>query len=89
MKCEYGLCLVCEKEIVKTCKECGAKTPSEAYTTVELPWSNGSKMQMAVCIDCSKEKVWKADKMEMTKAVWDAWDKTHGTYPKDVVIVDA
>jgi len=51
-----------------------------------IPWTNGSRMQMACCVACSKGPIWKADKMEMTKAVWAAWDKEGGTYDKEIVI---
>lgn len=87
MKCELGLCIVCDKEIMSKCSGCDAKKRNGEYTEVLLPWSNGSKMAMAVCTDCAPEKVWKADKIEMTKAVWDAWDKKHHTYSKEIVLV--
>lgn len=87
MKCEYGLCLVCEKEIAKPCGECGVKKPTNDYTEVELTWSNGSKMATAVCTECAPERVWKADKDEMTKAVWAAWDKLKHPYSKEIVLV--
>lgn len=87
MKCERGLCLVCEKEIAKKCTGCDALTNTQDYTEVELNWSNKSRMRTPVCIDCSKDKVWKADKMELTKAIWDAWDKQGARYDKEIVIV--
>ena len=87
MKCERGLCLVCEKEIAKTCSACGAFSNTKDYVEVELTWSNKARMAVPVCTDCSKEKVWKSDKKEMTKAIWDAWDKQGGKYDKAVVIV--
>lgn len=87
MKCERGRCLVCEKEIAKKCSGCDAMTNTQDYTEIELNWSNGSRMRMAVCINCSKDKIWKADKTEMTHAIWDAWDKENGKYDKEVVLV--
>lgn len=86
MRCEFGYCLICDKEIATKCSHCSSKTKNGAYTEVQLKWSNGSKMQMAVCTDCAPAKVWKADKTEMTKAVWDSWDKMGHTYSKDIVL---
>lgn len=87
MKCEFGVCIVCEKEIATKCPTCSKRSPSEDYTEVQLNWSNGSKMQTAACLDCSKEKVWKADKTELTHAIWDAWDRSNQSYDREVVIV--
>lgn len=88
MKCEYGYCLNCEKEIVPSCAGCnGRQKPNEHYTEIELSWSNGSRMKTAVCIDCAHGPIWAADKQELTQAVWDAWDKSSQTYDKEVVIV--
>lgn len=87
MKCKQGYCIICDKEIIHTCHACDKKTPTPDYTEVEIPWSNGSKMKMAVCTECAKERIWKADKTEMTHAVWQAWDETNQSYDREVVIV--
>lgn len=88
MKCEKGLCLVCEKVIAEPCGHCGnAWKNNEQYTHVQLQWSNGSRMDVPVCVGCSKDAVWKADKMAMTQAIWDAWDRLGGTYDKAVTLV--
>lgn len=87
MICQKGLCLVCGKEIAKPCPSCGSGWQNVDSTNVELTWSNGSKMSIPVCTECSKEAVWKADKKELTQAIWDAWDKLGGTYSKEVVLV--
>ena len=89
MKCEFGFCLVCDKEIVPACKECGTRklTKSSPYTEVQLPWSNGSRMNVAVCVDCASGPVWKADKKELTQAIWDKWDQMGHNYDKGIVLV--
>lgn len=88
MKCEKGLCLVCEKVIAVPCKECGKSySNTDEYTHVQLSWSNGSRMDTAVCGTCAKDAVWKADKQALTQAIWDAWDKQRATYDKGVVLV--
>ncbi len=87
MKCEYGFCLVCEKEIAPRCGKCDSRKPGNQYTEVFLTWSNGSKMKTAVCIECAKKKVWDADKQELTQAIWDAWDRVKAPYSKEIVIV--
>lgn len=87
MRCEYGFCIVCDKEIAKACPTCNTKTPNDQYSEVELTWSNGSKMKTAVCAECAPEKIWKADKEKLTQAIWDSWDKIHAIYPKEVKIV--
>lgn len=88
MKCEQGLCLVCEKVIAQKCEACNAAWKHTAeHTVVQLLWSNGSKMDVPVCIGCSKGPVWSADKAAMTKAIWDAWDRLGGKYDKAVTLV--
>lgn len=88
MRCEFGYCLICDKEIASKCDSCDSKRNNSEYTEVLLNWSNGSRMTTPVCITCSKGPVWKADKMQMTQAIWDAWDKSGHTYDKGIVIVD-
>ncbi len=87
MRCKYGFCIVCDKEIAKRCSGCDARKPTEDYTEVQLQWSNGSKMQMACCVECSRDAIWKADKAALTRAVQEAWDAEHGSYDPAVVIV--
>ena len=89
MKCEYGFCSVCEKEIAKRCNDCGSRKPGNEYTEVEVEWSNGSKMKIAVCVTCATTHVWTTPeaKAGLTKAHQDYWDKAKGTYDKAVVIV--
>lgn len=85
LRCEFGYCINCDKEIAPK-DESGKRRTGAEYTEVMIPWTNGSRMQMACCVACSKGPIWKADKMEMTKAVWAAWDKEGGTYDKEIVI---
>ena len=87
MKCEKGLCLVCEKEIARPCEACGNGWKNLDSTVVQLPWSNGTKMDIPVCTACAKSAVWQADKEQMTQAIWDAWDKLGGHYDRTVVLV--
>lgn len=88
MKCEKGLCLVCEKVIATKCGECGQSWKhNEHHTAVELKWSNGSRMSTPVCVECSRGPVWTADRAELTKVIWDAWDKLGATYDRNIVIV--
>lgn len=87
MRCEFGFCLVCEKEIAPKCDSCkSGRRPGPEYTEVQIKWTNGSLMTTAVCIDCAKGPIWSADKKAMTEATWQAWDKTNANYSKDVVI---
>lgn len=76
MKCEYGLCLMCEKDLMTTCGSCGHKKPGNNYTEVLLPLTNKSQMPVAVCLDC-KDKIWHADKKEIMKAVRAGWHREH------------
>lgn len=87
MKCEPGLCLICEKEIVKTCTSCGVKSWSSEHTEIQVDWSNKSKMRVAVCLECSKKKFSPEDKKEMTEAHFAVWDKLGSKYDKEIVIV--
>lgn len=88
MRCEFGFCISCDKEIAPKCDGCTGRRPNEFYTEVTLPLSNGSRMNLAVCTDCSQDKIWAADKKELMDAVKAAWDKTRGArYDKDVSFV--
>lgn len=88
MKCEFGYCLVCEREIARRCGECGTRKPSDDYTEVQLTWSNGSRMNTAVCVDCAVSgRAHQADKKQMTEAIWRAWDRQGAVYDKGAVLV--
>lgn len=87
MRCQRGYCIACDKEIESRCPTCNHMQKNEHYTEVQVPWSNGSKMQMQCCIPCSKENVWKVNKQDMTEAVWAAWDKEGGKFDRSIVIV--
>lgn len=87
MRAEFGYCLVCEKEIAKPCQTCGTRKAGQDYNEVQVQWSNGSKMQIAVCLDCAKKAFTPEEKKAMTQAHFDAWSKLGGTFDKGVVIV--
>lgn len=74
MRCEYGFCLLCEKDVMVSCGTCGHKKHGNNYTEVLLDLSNGSKMPIAVCLEC-KDKVSHADKSDIMKAVRAGWQK--------------
>lgn len=76
MKCEYGLCLICEKDLMVSCPTCNHKKPSNEYTEVHIDLTNGSKMPIAVCLGC-KDKVHLQDKKEIMCAVRKGWHKEH------------
>lgn len=76
MKCEYGLCLVCEKDLMSTCGSCGHKKPGNEYTEVQLDLTNGSRMAIAVCHGC-KDKVHLEDKKQIMHHVRQGWHKEH------------
>lgn len=89
MRCEFGYCMVCDREIAKTCTACGAKSKTSEYTEVQVEWSNGSKMQIAICISCATRHAFATPeaKAGITRAHWDAWNKTGGKYDKEIVVV--
>lgn len=89
MKCEFGYCSVCEKDISQKCPSCEAKRPGPEYTEVQVEWSNGSKMQIAVCLDCALSHLWSTSeaKRGLTEEHWAYWDKKGQMYDKAVVIV--
>lgn len=89
MRAEFGYCTVCEKEIARTCSDCSNKAKTNDYTEVQVEWSNGSKMKIAVCVDCATSHKWATPeaKAGITKAHWDAWDRLGGAYDKQIVIV--
>jgi hypothetical protein len=88
MRCEFGYCIVCDKEIAPGCGTCGVRKPGPDYTEVQLSMSNKSKMNMACCADCAKDAIWKADKAEMTKALHWKWNKMGHPYDASVMIID-
>lgn len=89
MRCEFGYCMVCDREIAKTCTACNVRSKTSDYTEVEIMWSNGSKMRIGICVSCAVSHAWTtpAVKVAMTQAHWDAWDKAGGKYDKEVVVV--
>lgn len=84
MKSEYGLCILCEKDLMITCPTCNHKKPGNNYTEVTLDLTNGSKMPIAVCLDC-KDKVFHADMKALMAAVRAGWSKEHEkmNWPKE------
>lgn len=76
MKSAYGLCLLCEKNLMSECASCGHKKPSNEYCEVTMKLSNNSLMPVAVCHTC-KDAIWHADKLEIMKAVRAGWHQEH------------
>lgn len=72
MKAEYGICLVCEKQLMHICPTCSAKRPNDQYAVVEMKLNNGSRMKIAACMDC-KDKIYEQNKTEIMNAVKDGW----------------
>lgn len=72
MKCEYGLCLNCEKDLMKSCPTCNHRTAGNNYTEIFFPLTNGTQMPVAVCLDC-KDTIFHADKKEIMAAVRKGW----------------
>lgn len=89
MKCEFGFCMLCEKEIAPPCGHCNTRKPGSQYTEVEVAWSNGSKMKVAVCVDCAVKNAHASPEAKegITKAHWNHWDAQGGDYDEAVVIV--
>lgn len=85
---ELGVCLVCGKKIRDQCSGCEATKPNAHYTEVEVAWTNGSKMKVAVCLDCAKNATWATPegKKAITEWHWAFWDKQGGKYDKEIVI---
>lgn len=74
MKAAYGVCLLCEKDLMVKCVSCDSRRPSNNYTEVEMKLSNDSRMKIAVCLEC-KDKIFKEDRkliMDAIKAGWKA-----------------
>lgn len=86
---EFGYCMLCRKEIAPKCGECGTRKPGSQYTEVSMEWSNGSHMQVAVCLDCAKDNKHTTAqfKQQVTKAHHDHWDEKGEPHDKGVVLV--
>lgn len=76
MKSEYGLCHLCEKDLMVSCPTCNHKKPGNNYTEVYLTLTNSSQMPVAVCLGC-KDKIFNADKKEVMAAVREGWKREH------------
>lgn len=89
MKCEGGFCSVCDKEIARKCTGCDARVKTQDYTEVEVAWSNGAKMVIAVCVDCAKSHAYMTPeaKRGITEAHWDTWTKQGGKFDREIVLV--
>lgn len=87
MSAEFGFCAICNKEIAKACAACGVRKVGGDYTEVQVQWSNGSKMNIAVCLDCSKKPIGDAEKKTVTEAHFAAWERRGGIFDKGVVLV--
>ncbi len=89
MRCEFGYCIVCDKEIAPGCAHCGVRKAGSQYTEVEVNWSNGSKMKLAVCVPCATSNIHADDVVKdgITKAHHAYWDKHKMPHDKAVVIV--
>lgn len=88
MKCEFGYCTTCEKEIALPREGSQTRIPTNDYSEVEVKWTNGSRMKIAVCVNCAKSHIWATPeaKKGITIAHWEAWDKLGGAYDQRVVI---
>lgn len=86
---EFGFCMVCQKDIAPACGDCRTRKPGSQYTEVVLEWSNGSKMPVAVCLDCATSHKWNTAhaKQMITKAHHDHWDEQQAVHDKGIVIV--
>ncbi len=89
VKWRVGTCLVCDQSIAETCQACGIFSKSPNYTEVEIQWSNGCKMNIAICLRCSVDHTWTSPraKQKIKEAHWDTWDKEGGKYDPEVFIV--
>lgn len=88
MKCEYGFCCVCEKEIAPKDAD-GQRYPSNEYSEVQVEWKNGSRMNIAVCLKCATSHVWSTpeSKRGITKAHQDKWTEEGGVFDPGITIV--
>lgn len=89
MAIEFGFCMICQKEIAPKCNDCGTRKPAGQYTEVAMQWSNGSQMQVAVCLDCAKDNKHTTAhaKQLITKAHQDHWKEQGGQFDPAVILV--
>lgn len=89
MAIEYGFCMVCKTEIAPKCGDCSTRKPGNRYTEVQMEWSNGSKMPVAVCVECAVSHKWTTAhaKAAITEAHQNHWAEQGGQFDKAVVIV--
>lgn len=87
MRLGQGICVNCEAEIARPCTDCRqAYKLLENYTTVELIWSNGSRMTFPVCIKCSQGPIWSCDKKVLTELIWKKWQEQGGQFDRSIVL---
>lgn len=89
MAIKMAVCMICDKDIGVTCPECGSRKPNSDYTQVDVEWSNGSRMVIAVCLNCAHTHAWTTPeaKKKITIAHHDHWTEKGGTFDKEIVIV--
>ena len=89
MRCEFGYCMICDKETAKICGDCRVKKPTDQYTEVEVAWSNGSRMKIGVCVDCAVSGAYATSeaKSAITDAHWKHWIKSGHRFDEGIVVV--
>lgn len=85
MIAERGNCLTCNTPI----REKPSMRALPNYSEVQVVWSNGSKMNVAVCQDCAKNATWATPEGQksITEWHWNYWTKEGGKFNREIVVV--
>lgn len=88
MPFDGSYCMLCDAKTHVECGACGYKKPNDQYTQVEVQWTNGSKMQIGICVGCAIKNVHAApeNKTLITKLHQDEWDRLGHKYDREIVI---
>lgn len=75
--------MICDKPLITDGKLNGE------YTEVEVQWSNGSKMRIAVCKKCATDGTWATDSGKDTITDWHHvyWERSGVAVDREIVIV--
>ena len=74
---------------LRLCMFCGKDHTQGNHSEVTVEWSNGSKMPIGMCRDCSTSHVWTTAEGKTKIRDWhfQYWDEHGGNYNKGLTIV--
>lgn len=84
-----GACMVCDKDLRTSCGHCNSKKLTDQYTEVEVEWTNGAKMKIAMCVPCALKNAHAVpeNKTKIANAHHDHWAEMGALSDRMVTLV--